>query len=168
MKKIGIVIVLSIVIIACNSAKKDTNKENKIAENTTFNSYGATISALDYLSSNDALSNYKALKLGDTINLKFNANIKEVCSKKGCWMTLPAGNINETIMVRFKDYGFFMPLDAAGKEVIVAGKAFVNEVSVADLKHYAEDAGKSPEEIANISEPVMEFAFEANGVLLKK
>ena len=55
MKKIGIVIVLSIVIIACNSAKKDTNKENKIAENTTFNSYGATISALDYLSSNDAL-----------------------------------------------------------------------------------------------------------------
>ena len=32
--------------------------------------------------------------------------------------------------------------DAAGKEVIVDGKAFVNEVSVADLKHYAEDAGK--------------------------
>ena len=168
MKKIGIVIVLSFVILACNSAKKDTNKENKIVENTTYSSFGDTVSASDYLSSNDALSNYKALKLGDTINLKFNANIKEVCSKKGCWMTLPAGNDDETIMVRFKDYGFFMPLDAAGKEVIVAGKAFVNEVSVADLKHYAEDAGKSPEEIANISEPVMEFAFEANGVLLKK
>ena len=112
--------------------------------------------------------NYKALKLGDTINLKFNANIKDVCTKKGCWMTLPAGNDDETIMVRFKDYGFFMPLDAAGKEVIVAGKAFVNEVSVADLKHYAEDAGKSSEEIANITAPAMEFAFEANGVLLKK
>ena len=55
---------------------------------------------------------------------------------------------------RFKDYGFFMPTDAAGKEVIVDGKAFVNEVSVADLKHYAEDAGKSPEEIAKITEPV--------------
>jgi len=115
-----------------------------------------------------SLTNYKALKLGDTINLKFNANIKDVCAKKGCWMTLPAGNDDETIMVRFKDYGFFMPLDAAGKEVIVAGKAFVNEVSVADLKHYAEDAGKSPEEIADITEPAMEFAFEANGVLLKK
>ena len=167
MNKIGIVMLLSFVIVACNSAKKDTNKENKIVENT-YSSFGDTVSASDYLSSNDALSNYKALKLGDTINLKFNANIKEVCSKKGCWMTLPAGNDDETIMVRFKDYGFFMPLDAAGKEVIVAGKAFVNEVSVADLKHYAEDAGKSPEEIANISEPVMEFAFEANGVLLKK
>ena len=168
MKKIGIIIVLSFVILACNSAKKDTNKENKIVENTTYSSFGDTVSASDYLSSNDALSNYKALKFGDTINLKFNAKIKEVCSKKGCWMTLPAGNNNETIMVRFKDYGFFMPLDAAGKEVIVAGKAFVNEVSVADLKHYAEDAGKSSEEIANITEPAMEFAFEANGVLLKK
>ena len=167
MNKIGIVMLLSFVIVACNSAKKDTNKENKIVENT-YSSFGDTVSASDYLSSNDALSNYKALKLGDTINLKFNANIKEVCSKKGCWMTLPAGNLDETIMVRFKDYGFFMPLDAAGKEVIVAGKAFVKEVSVADLKHYAEDAGKSSEEIANITESAMEFAFEANGVLLKK
>jgi hypothetical protein len=167
MNKIGIVMLLSFVIVACNSAKKDTNKENKIVENT-YSSFGDTVSASDYLSSNDALSNYKALKLGDTINLKFNANIKEVCSKKGCWLTLPAGNDDETIMVRFKDYGFFMPLDAAGKEVIVAGKAFVNEVSVADLKHYAEDAGKSSEEIANITESAMEFAFEANGVLLKK
>ena len=123
---------LSFVIVACNSTKKDANKENKIVENTTYSSFGDTISTLDYLSSNDALSNYNALKLGDTINFKFNANIKEVCSKKGCWMTLPAGNNDETIMVRFKDYGFFMPLDAAGKEVIVAGKAFVNEVSVAD------------------------------------
>lgn len=168
MKKIGIVMLLSFVIVACNSAKKDTKKENKIVENNTYSSFGDTISALNYLSSNDALSNYKALKLGDTINLKFNASIKEVCSKKGCWMTLPAGNDKETIMVRFKDYGFFMPLDASGKEVIVAGKAFVNEVSVVDLKHYAEDAGKSIEEIASITEPAMEFAFEANGVLLKK
>ena len=168
MNKIVIVMLLSFVIVACNSAKKDTNKDNKIVENTTYSSFGDTVSALDYLSSNDALSNYKTLKLGDTINLKFNANIKEVCSKKGCWMTLPAGNDDETIMVRFKDYGFFMPLDAAGKEVIVAGKAFVKEVSVVDLKHYAEDAGKSSDEIANITEPAMEFAFEANGVLLKK
>ena len=119
MKKIGIVMLLSFVIVACNSAKKDTKKENKIVENTNYSSFGDTISALDYLSSNDALSNYKALKLGDTINLKFNASIKEVCSKKGCWMTLPAGVEDETIMVRFKDYLFFMPLDASGKEVIV-------------------------------------------------
>ena len=70
MKKIGIVMLLSFIIVACNSAKKDTNK---IVKNTTYSSFGDTISTLDYFSSNDALSNYSALKLGDTINLKFNA-----------------------------------------------------------------------------------------------
>ena len=70
-------------------------------------------------------------------------------------------------MVRFKDYGFFMPLDSKDREVIVEGKAFVKETSVKELQHYAEDAGKSKEEIAKITEPKKEFAFEANGVLMK-
>ena len=85
--------VLTFLIVACNPASKDAKKENKIVENTTYSSFGDQLSSLDYISSDDALSNYKALKLGDTINLKFNANIKEVCSKKGCWMTLPAGSV---------------------------------------------------------------------------
>ena len=75
---------------------------------------------------------------------------------------------NDTLFIKFKDYGFFVPLDASGKEVIVEGKAYVNKVSGADLKHYAEDAGKSEEEIAEITEPKIEYAFEANGVLIKK
>ena len=82
-------------------------------------------------------------------------------------MKLPLSENSET-MVRFKDYGFFMPLDSKDREVIVEGKAFVTEVSVDDLKHYAEDAGKSAEEIAKITTPKKEFAFEANGVLMKK
>ena len=91
--------------------------------------------------------------------------IVDVCAKKGCWMTLDMGE--ETVMVRFKDYGFFVPTDASG-EVVINGKAFVNEISVDDLKHYAEDAGKSAEEIAKITEPEITMSFEADGVLLKK
>ena len=71
-------------------------------------------------------------------------------------------------MVRFKDYGFFMPLDANDREVIVEGKAFVQKTSVKELQHYAEDAGKTKEEIAKITSPKTEFSFEANGVLMKK
>ena len=44
MKKIGVVMLLSFAIVACNLAKKDTKKENKIVENTTYSSFGATIS----------------------------------------------------------------------------------------------------------------------------
>lgn len=167
MKKFIMIMVLSVAVIACKANKEDKKTEEKEVT-TAYNSYGDKISDKDYLSSTDAFSKYQTLKAGDTINLKFASSIEEVCSKKGCWMKLPAGDSKETIMVRFKDYGFFMPLDSNGKEVIVEGKAFVKETSVEELKHYAEDAGKSADEIAKITEPKMELAFEANGVLMKK
>ena len=81
-------------------------------------------------------------------------------------MKLPL-TAEKEVMVRFKDYGFFMPLDSQGKEVVLEGKAFVQTTSVAELRHYAKDAGKSKEEIAAITTSKKEFSFEANGVLLK-
>jgi hypothetical protein len=51
--------------------------------------------------------------------------------------------------------------------VILNGKAFVKITTVAELQHYAEDAGKSKEEVAKITSAKKEFAFEADGVLLK-
>jgi hypothetical protein len=168
MKKLITILVLAIAMVACKTEKEEKKTEQKEVVESAYNSFGEKISSENYLSSADALAKYETLKAGDTINLKFASSINEVCSKKGCWMKLPAGNSEETIMVRFKDYGFFMPLDSKGKEVIVEGKAFVKEVSVDELKHYAEDAGKSPEEIAKITEPKLEMAFEANGVLMKK
>ena len=81
-------------------------------------------------------------------------------------MKLDLGNDQE-IRVTFKDYGFFMPLNAEG-DVIINGKAFITETSVEDLRHYAEDAGKSKEEIDAITETERTFAFEADGVLLKQ
>ena len=74
------------------------------------------------------------------------------------------GSGNE-IMVRFKDYGFFMPLNADGT-VIVSGKAFVSETSVDDLKHYAEDAGATEATIEAILNPEKTYSFEAVGALL--
>jgi hypothetical protein len=69
-------------------------------------------------------------------------------------------------MVKFKDYGFFMPKDLAGQEVIMQGKAFVAEVSVDEQRHYAEDAGKTPEEVLAITEPKKTLSFESSGVLV--
>ena len=70
------------------------------------------------------------------------------------------------MFVKFKDYGFFMPLDLAGSEVVMAGKAFREETSVDELRHYAEDEGQSAEEIAKITEPVEELKFLAYGVVV--
>lgn len=161
-------VIAVLVFTACKTDKNATkNREAKQQIASNYDTFGDIITEKDALSSSDMLSKFNDLKVGDTLNIKFASKINEVCSKKGCWMKLPLDNETET-MVRFKDYAFFMPLDSKDREVIVEGKAFVKEVSVDELRHYAEDAGKSKEEIAKITEPKREFSFEANGVLMKK
>ncbi|SED08357.1 protein of unknown function [Tenacibaculum sp. MAR_2009_124] len=160
----------SLVVASLFGACKPTNKENSTEEKTQkaeYVSFGEKISSNAPITKTELLNKYKNLKSGDTLDLKFTSSINSVCKKKGCWMKLDLGE-NKESMVRFKDYGFFMPLNSEDKEVIVNGKAFVTEISVDELQHYAKDAGKPEEEIAKITEPEYTYAFEADGVLMKE
>ena len=74
----------------------------------------------------------------------------------------------EDVMVKFKDYGFFVPKDIDNKEVVVKGKAYVTEVSVEEQRHYAEDNGKTEDEVAAITKPKRTLSFLAEGVRIKK
>jgi hypothetical protein len=152
---------------ACKEGEKGTNESTSAAKEVTYASFGSELSKEKAITSKEMLAKFESMTAGDTLSVKFASEIKEVCSKKGCWMKLPLAAEKET-MVRFKNYGFFMPLDAQGREVILEGKAFVQITPVEALQHYAKDAGKSKEEIAAIVGPKKEFAFEATGVLLKK
>jgi len=163
MKKIYLLLFVVALVAACKTDKKETLA---VSMDDSYASFGEKIDAKDALSAKDMSQRFKNLASGDTLQTKVSAVINEVCSKKGCWMKLDLGN-DEDVMVRFKDYGFFMPLDAEG-DVIVRGKAYVTEVSVDDLRHYAEDAGKTKEEIDAIVAPELAYAFEADGVLLKE
>lgn len=96
---------------------------------------------------------------------KVKGTVASVCEKKGCWMKL-ATTEGDGIMIRFKDYKFFMPLNIVGKDVVLQGEAKKTVTSVEMLKHYAEDAGKSKEEIEKITEPKTEIEFIATGVLV--
>jgi len=169
MRKIVFLGLVLLAFVACKDAKTNEKTEQETKEvksqNMAYSSYGDKIDAENVLTSAQINDKYNNLKVGDTLNVKFASNINSVCSKKGCWMRLDVGEEKE-VMVKFKDYGFFMPLDAKG-EVIVNGKAFVQETSVDELKHYAEDAGKSADEIAEITEPKKTLSFVADGVLLK-
>jgi len=131
---------------------------------TVYEVYGAALDAQSVLPMNDLAMSFSTMKKTDTLFTKVQGTIKEVCTKKGCWMTLDLGD-EKDLMVRFKDYGFFMPLDAKG-DVIINGYATISETSVADLKHYAEDAGASELEIEAIVAPELTYSFEADGVLL--
>lgn len=132
-----------------------------------YASFGDKIAADKALTKEQMLQKYKSMKKGDTIAVKFKSKINSVCKKKGCWMKMELPNQAESF-VRFKDYGFFVPLNADSQEAVVSGRAFVDEVSVAELKHYAKDGGKSQAEIDKITEPKITYAFQADGVLISK
>lgn len=129
-----------------------------------YRSFGEKISDKNLLSKKEIIETYKNLKVGDTAIVKFAAKVNDVCQSKGCWMRLDIGG--QEAMVKFKNYGFFMPKNIADKEVIIHGKAFIAEVSIEEQRHYAEDAGKNEEEIAVIIEVEKTLSFEADGVLL--
>ncbi|WKV12363.1 DUF4920 domain-containing protein [Marivirga harenae] len=101
----------------------------------------------------------------DSVMAVVEAKVTEVCQAKGCWMKVDLPN-GESMRVTFKDYGFFMPKDLAGKSVKMVGTAKKEETDVETLKHFAEDGGKSEEEIAEITEPRMDYKFVASGVKL--
>ncbi|OYX22514.1 MAG: DUF4920 domain-containing protein [Flavobacteriales bacterium 32-35-8] len=144
------ILVLCICVFMLTSCKQNTDKTTQVEGIAEYTSFGKNITDDDALEAMDAIMQYEVMSVGDTIDSKITAKVTEVCQAKGCWMTLDLGDGKE-VMVKFKDYGFFVPKDIVGKEV---------------QKHYAEDAGKAPSEIASIVQPKRTLSFEADGVLI--
>ena len=98
-------------------------------------------------------------------NIQIEGKIKSTCKMKGCWMELDVAE--KTIFVRFKNYGFFVPKEGAeGKTAILNGKLSIDTLSVAELRHYAQDAGKSKQEISSIEKQEITMSFLAEGVII--
>jgi len=100
-----------------------------------------------------------------SFDTKVKAKIIDVCPKKGCWLKLQV-NDTTTALVKMKDYGFFLPLSAKGKTVVLEGDVKIKNTTVEELRHYAEDAKKSKEEIAAITKPEKEIRFTAKGIMV--
>lgn len=116
---------------------------------------------MDVAQFNEAIGKTEKLK-----DIRVGGTIEQVCQSAGCWVRLnnPAG---ESIFVKFKDH-FTIPKDLAGATVIVYGNASKKVVSVDDQKHFAEDAGKTADEIAKITTPKDEIRIDASGILIQQ
>ncbi|MEP7144161.1 MAG: DUF4920 domain-containing protein [Ferruginibacter sp.] len=96
--------------------------------------------------------------------VKVKGKVVEVCKMMGCWLKMQTPN--GTVMIKMKDESFFVPLTVNGKTIVALGTAAVKETSVEMLRHYAEDGGKTKEEIAAIKEPKKEMTMQATGILV--
>jgi len=156
-----IILGLALTVSACKGPQKTTS--TPMGENI-----GATIEKPSPISFAQLIDKMDSQ---DTVKTHLKAKVEGVCQVKGCWMNLVPTDgtaVEESIFVKFKDYAFFMPLDLAGSNVIVDGIAYREVTSVDELRHYAEDEGKSAEEIAKITEPAEELKFMADGVIILK
>ncbi|MBS1549230.1 MAG: DUF4920 domain-containing protein [Bacteroidetes bacterium] len=122
-----------------------------VSEDKTFNVY-TTNKVIE------ELNKQKELK-----DIVIQAKVSGVCEKKGCWLTLE-NDKNMTVFVKMEDYAFFLPMSALGKTILLHADASKKTTSVEELKHYAEDAKKTAEEIAKITEPKTEIRVLAKGI----
>lgn len=154
--------ILAIVVlsfVACKNSGNDTTSADGIH-------FGEVIDTTGMIPYADLLAQ---MAVSDSVQAKVVGKVSGVCQTKGCWMNIVSDSDTSKIemFVQFKDYGFFMPKDLAGKEVVMLGKAYREVTSVDDLKHFAEDEGLTAEEIAKITEPKTELKFMASGVMIK-
>lgn len=78
---------------------------------------------------------------GKTIQVE--GSVQKACTKKGCWMELSEGT-GPGMRVKFKDYGFFVPLDAAGSKAKVEGQVKVTELSEGSARHFEKEGATIP------------------------
>ena len=154
---------LALSLFACNSTPKG---EVIVAEEGVAKvvSFGEKIDQQNVISYDALLTQFGE---SDSLRTKVMGTVEGVCQAKGCWMNIVSESPDKPSMfVKFKDYGFFMPKDISGKKVIMDGYAFKEVTPVDELRHYAEDEGKSQAEIEAITKPKEELKFMASGVLL--
>ncbi len=166
MKTIALAISMALFLGSCASEKETISNEVGAEKIEFGKNYGPTkVSIVDAVKASE-VRGMSSTNNGET-EITFKGIIEETCSKAGCWVTIDEGN-GKSFMVRFKDH-FTIPTDTeSGTIAYFHGVAFNDTVSVEMLQHFAEDAGKSQNEIDAITETEINLGFTADGIVLEK
>ena len=128
--------------------------------------HGQRISAEGAVPADQLSEKLGILDVEEMNDLKLTGTVEACCQAKGCWMSMKV-NGNQEMRVTFRDYGFFVPLESAGKTAVVQGTLKKETTSVEDLRHYAVDGGMSPEEAAKkFTKPEVGLSFIADGAII--
>ena len=170
------VLLVSTLILGCTPVKSETpaesSKKQEVApkvetsKTPTTKLYGEALPKdLPALELGEILKNPKKYT-GQTGLL--SGYVRQACTKKGCWMEISASADPKakSCRVKFKDYGFFVPLDSGGSTARLAATAGMKVVSKEYVDHYEAEGGsfadKNPDGTAN------EIQLMATGVELTR
>lgn len=154
MKKISILVPAMLLgfVLSAQPPKGPADKGMIFGEKTTAD--GA-------ITSNELVAKLTGIEPAE---VKVTGKVTEVCKTEGCWLRMETAN--GSMLIKMKDHAFLVPLSMNGKTIVAVGVATLKETSVEMLRHYAEDGGKSKEEIEAIKEPKREITMHAKGILV--
>jgi hypothetical protein len=95
-------------------------------------------------------------------------HVKRACSRKGCWMELSSADApgGASCRVTFKDYGFFVPTDAAGSKARLEATVQSTLVKASHVAHLEEEGAKFSSKAPDGS--AREVRLVATGVELER
>ncbi len=120
--------------------------------------FGAAFTDAKEVALSEAISNTE--KYADQ-TIKIVGEIRDVCQAKGCWLIVTDGE--HAMQVKFKDYGFFVPKNSAGKKVVLEGIVEKKTISEDHARHLASEA-KEKVDVSKIKGPQQVVMMMASGV----
>ena len=91
------------------------------------------------------------------------AKVNKVCKKNGCFFI--AVDDDNSARVTFKDYGFFIPTNSTGKQVVFKGILTEKKINKEQAIHYAKDLD---EDTSNIEATKKEYSIVATSIMIPK
>ena len=123
----------------------------------------------DFVNMNEPVTLADAIAEPSDDVIKVSANVKAVCQKKGCWMTLEDKGMDLPIRVKMVGYRFFVPKNAGGAAAVLEGTLKKTVISQAEAQHYADDAAEGTGKPAKkITGDVDSYVFMASAIQLTK
>ncbi|RYD82679.1 MAG: DUF4920 domain-containing protein [Sphingobacteriales bacterium] len=162
------VIFLMLLVSACDFSNNNLPKENKPGrtedmETRKVGFYGKKIDENGAISGRELKD-----KLGSntTMQAKIKGEIVEVAADDSDWLQVDMED-GTTMQINMKDHSFSIPKDITGRTVIAEGTVRKDSIPVVDLHDYAEEVGKTEEEVRTILELDPKLKFTAEGVIIK-
>lgn len=150
---------LGIVFTGSVSADDVVRLSEPVAEVDGYEVFGAPMDSLDSGRTLGDLIARREELAGKPVNIR--TNVAQVCQKKGCFFIARDGDY--VARVKFADYGFFIPTDSSGKDVVLSGILELQEVTSEEQAHYAADLGEAEPTTAASS---IEYSIIATSVAI--
>ena len=106
--------------------------------------------------------------VGKTV--KVEGLVVDVCSRRGCWMSLASDRAFETLRIKVADGAIIFPITARGRKATVQGKVqeirMSREQALAFAEHQAQESGKKFDP-STITGPTVLYQIYATGAVIR-